>query len=271
MSARQIDLRGGRRLGLTGLGDPLARRLVILFHPMPGSGDFDPDPAVTRHWGVHVLGFDRPGYGSSDPVSSSTEARFTLFADDLHTYLSRAEMIARTDEATDFGAVGVVGWGVGGLAAAAFAARHPQAVDRLVLIDTPYRPQLSRYPERSGMTDLCVTGDEPTGPAGAAHRVARMLESSRSQRSAGTEFDRRAVRRFPYCELRHITADTILIYGTEHPLVSASADGHPLSRRIRGSRVIRASGSRALAISAHWERVLAHVAPHHGDVPASLR
>ena len=110
MADRQITTSSGHRMGLTTYGDPIADRLVVMFHPMPGSGTFDPSPDATHHWGVHMLAPDRPGYGSSDPIRDGELASFARHAKDIATYLRSVEKDARAASDTDFGTVGVIGW-----------------------------------------------------------------------------------------------------------------------------------------------------------------
>ena len=64
MTHHIVELRDGRHVGVTGLGDPEADRLVLMCHPSPGAGGFDPDPPATSTAGVRIITLDRPGYGS---------------------------------------------------------------------------------------------------------------------------------------------------------------------------------------------------------------
>jgi pimeloyl-ACP methyl ester carboxylesterase len=47
---------------------------IVLCHPAPGSGAFDPGPATTWSRDVTLLAIDRPGYGRSDPMPSGAWA-----------------------------------------------------------------------------------------------------------------------------------------------------------------------------------------------------
>jgi pimeloyl-ACP methyl ester carboxylesterase len=120
-----IGLRDGRRLAMHCPAEGTTGRTVVLCHPAPGSGAFDPDPEATWSRGVTLLSPDRPGYGSSDP--SPPGAGGFAAADDLAEALDRLGT----------GPVGLAGWSAGGLVALALAARRPDLVDRLVLIATP--------------------------------------------------------------------------------------------------------------------------------------
>ncbi|GAA1465542.1 alpha/beta fold hydrolase [Microbacterium thalassium] len=255
MTDRLVTGASGRRLGITVLGDPAADRTIALFAPMPGAAGFDPDPLETRRAGVRVVTVDRPGYGGSEPLELGELASFGRHADDVATQLRTA--------VGPGGVVGVVGWGVGGLAAAALAGRHPDLVDRLVLVDVPAgaRPGDVEAPYAPG--DLCIEPDEPalTLRAGLGRRVERMLEDAAEQDGAGFAFDRSALRSRDWAEtLGRIQADTVLLYGDGHPLVSAAVDGARLNRRIPFSRVVRVPDATGLAIGAVWGRILAHVA-----------
>src|SRR5205814_911319 len=99
----------------------------IWCHGAPGSGRFDPDPEETAARGVTLVGIDRPGYGRSTPVEPGTWATVAGAADD----------IAAVVRGLDGGPVGVAGWSAGGRVALALAARHPDLVDRVVVIATP--------------------------------------------------------------------------------------------------------------------------------------
>ncbi|MFE9424531.1 alpha/beta fold hydrolase [Kitasatospora sp. NPDC006697] len=56
----------GRTLAVQSFGDP-AGRPVFLLHGTPGSRvGPTPRPTVLYHLGVHLISFDRPGYGGSD-------------------------------------------------------------------------------------------------------------------------------------------------------------------------------------------------------------
>jgi pimeloyl-ACP methyl ester carboxylesterase len=102
--------------------------VVLLCHSAPGSGAFDPDPAVRAARGVRLVSLDRPGYGGSDPVKDGFSTVGGA-ADDAAALL--AEVLAPGTTA------GVAGWSAGGRVALALAARHPQLVGRVGVIAAP--------------------------------------------------------------------------------------------------------------------------------------
>ena len=265
MTSRQITTSSGTRLGITGYGDPASGRLVVLFHPAPGASRFDPDPAATRHWGVRLLGIERPGYGASDPAGKAPS--FVRFADDVAEYLRRIETNAEQIGTVPFHSVGAVGWGVGAIAAAVLAARHPRQVDALLLVDAPADARLDDLHAPFQLADLGI-GDEPA--AEAAHpdilrRVGRMLDDAGRQGEAGIDFDRAALDADDWKDrLGGIDVPTVLVYGDDHPFVRADRDGAWLSDRIPSARVVRVPDVAGLAVGAVWSRILTHVAPEHG-------
>nr|WP_241747843.1 alpha/beta fold hydrolase [Microbacterium aquimaris] len=256
----------GRSLGVTGFGDPIARRIVVLCHPAPGTGGFDPDPTVTAQWGVRMVALDRPGYGASEPWRPGERPSFTTHADDLAQHLSRIGAGSERLEGIDIGSVGVVGWGVGGHAALALASRHPRLVGRLALIDTPSPETASRAVDPAvpfSFADIGFAPREPAyGESGTGRRLRRMLTAAAVQGGAGVQGDRAALDDHDWWRsVRDIEAETLLVYGDEHPTVSARVDGRRLRRRLRRSRVVRVAGGTGLSVSTHWPSILNHVAP----------
>ncbi|WP_431278286.1 alpha/beta fold hydrolase [Leifsonia poae] len=137
MANLTFTLESGRRVGITTLGDPSADRLVVFCHSAPGSSNFDPDPGVSSTRDVHIIAIDRPGYGSSDPLPFGTAPSIPRYADDIAEYLATVRR-----EESELGVVrprtvGIAGWSAGGRVALAFAARHPELVDRVAIIATP--------------------------------------------------------------------------------------------------------------------------------------
>ena len=135
MPGRLVDV-GGRRLHLscTGAGAPT----VVL---LPGAGDVSPRwgwiaPAVARSTRVCV--WDRAGRGWSDDASGPQDG--AALATDLHTLLDRAPIA---------GPVVLAGHSFGGLSALVYAARYPDRVAGMVLLDatsTEMFTRLRTYP-----------------------------------------------------------------------------------------------------------------------------
>ncbi|MGO4592641.1 alpha/beta hydrolase [Leifsonia sp. 2TAF2] len=137
MADRTFTLRSGRVLGLTGLGDPDAERLVVFCHPAPGSSVFDPDPDASADRRAHIVAIDRPGYGSSDPWPAGSWPSIVQAADDIAEYIRSVVVAESVIGVTRPRTVGVAGWSAGGRVALAVAARHPQLVDRVAIVGTP--------------------------------------------------------------------------------------------------------------------------------------
>ncbi|MDQ1583776.1 MAG: hypothetical protein QOF36_1830 [Microbacteriaceae bacterium] len=136
MANIQYELSSGRKLGITGMGNPKASRVIVFCHAAPGSSVFDPDPVTSASRDVHILAFDRPGYGSSDPLPPGRWPTIAQSADDIAEYLYHARITAQ-NLGGDVPAVGAVGWSAGGRVALALAARHPGLVDRVAVLATP--------------------------------------------------------------------------------------------------------------------------------------
>jgi pimeloyl-ACP methyl ester carboxylesterase len=122
MPGRLIDV-GGHRLHLscTGAGTPT----VVL---EPGAGEMSSNlgwiaPAVARDTRVCV--YDRAGRGWSEPASTAQDG--AQIATDLHTLLQRAHVP---------GPYVVAGHSFGGLYVLSFAARYPDEVAGMVLVDS---------------------------------------------------------------------------------------------------------------------------------------
>lgn len=300
MADRQFILESGRSLGLSAFGDPVARRLVVLCHPTPGAGGFDPDPLITGPWGVHLLQLDRPGYGISSPLTEGEEVSVEARADDLAEYLDRSESAARSTQRVDFGAVGVVGWGSGGAVALSLAARHPDLVDRLTIVSTPSpkrrKPvdpdsfaaefwkvghhhtiadiqQAIEVLPSTGFEALGIAPDDPAfssgsdlEEAGLRSRLARMLDESSTQGTLGLAGDLLALQDHAWADdLAKVTASVQLVYGTADPVADVG-DARWFAKRLADAEVIEVEGAGRLAIVTAWERILQHVAPDHGGI-----
>ncbi|QYF74461.1 alpha/beta fold hydrolase [Cryobacterium sp. PAMC25264] len=241
----------------------------------PGAGEFDPDPTATARWGVHLVMLDRPGYGATPPHEDDEPHTVQHRADDLAEFLDLSERTARTAGHTDYGSVGVIGWGTGGMVALSLAARYPDLVDKVAVVNTasPSAAALrSITPPPFTRWSLGVTPDDPAlVKMGLDNRLDRMLTEAGLQGSAGVDCDRRMLSDSEWTkDLGNIQADVKLIYGDGDTTVTLG-DGKWYRRRIPRARTVRVPQGGALTIASHWTRILAHVAPRHGGLSAAER
>ncbi|WP_223692198.1 alpha/beta hydrolase [Leifsonia poae] len=182
-----FTLESGRKLGVTTSGNPAAERIVVFCHPAPGSSTFDPDPTVSAAREVHILAFDRPGYGSSDPLPVDEWPSVTGPADDIAEYL-RAMM--RDEAASGIvrrRTIGIVGWSAGGRTALAFAARHPDLVDRVAIVATPAPNEAVQWidPPLQAMSDQLATLPPDAAVAELTGMLAGQVDAVRAADDAG--------------------------------------------------------------------------------------
>jgi pimeloyl-ACP methyl ester carboxylesterase len=109
-----IRLPDGRTLAYAEWGDLLGRP-VFLFHGMPGSRLFFPDPQVATGSGVRAITVDRPGMGGSDPQPGHVVADWPADVVELAGALGLDRF-------------GVVGWSAGTPYAFACAALIPEGL-----------------------------------------------------------------------------------------------------------------------------------------------
>lgn len=297
MSDRVIPLRDGRRLGVNGLGDPAAGRVVVVCHPAPGAGAFDPDPAVTSSWGVHLVAPDRPGYGSSTALPLGVRPLIGHRADEIAEMLGRMIEHAEQSGRAPFRRVGVVGWSAGGRVALALAARHPGLVDRVAVVAAPapdsavgwvpdrlreVNAELLRLPVPEAKERLrgLLAEQAPTGTAGVEvlangeadasalerpglrGRVERMLTQAYEQGTAGVADDVLSYAGDDWgFDLHRVEASTLLVYGAQDP-VAPSAHGRWYRRHLPHAHLSVVPRSGHLVIATAWRAVLEHVDPH---------
>lgn len=145
MAGELIDVDGhGMHLSCTGTGSPT----VVL---EPGAGAMSSNlgwitPAVARDTRVCV--YDRPGRGWSEPTDTPQDG--TRVATDLHTLLHAANVP---------GPYVLAGHSFGGLYVLTFAARYPQEVAGMVLIDStsPSSPASEDQPSSSAVSSTVIT------------------------------------------------------------------------------------------------------------------
>ena len=264
-------------------------RVVVFCHSAPGAGSFDPDPAETRVQNVRLVSVDRPGYGGSDPVLAGEWATVASAADDLATVL-----VSLSSER-----VGVVGWSAGGRVALALAARHPDLVDRLVVLATPapdaevpwiapgQRDELERLRgkapeeahaelrERLGR----VVPEDPYSPealwllaAGSADeaalrvdgvqaRLGEMLRAAFVQGARGLAADIAGYCLQPWgFEPEAVRAKTLLLYGSRDALADPR-HGRWWQSRLPDARLEVVPEAGHMLVVPMWSRVLSHLAP----------
>ena len=246
------ELRDGRHLGITGLGDPDATRLVIFCHPSPGSGGFDPDPTLTSNSEVRIIAHDRPGYGSTDLVESERPPMGAWIAD-LDEYLRLTEANADAVSTIDFGRVSVIGWGLGAMYAAALAATYPEQFGRLALIE-PTAPTKERR-DTDGPVDVRLEDRDALarlhGHLGAVDRLDAMLATDDA--TAGMDFDKKVMADDSWLPtLNDIMAETMIVCGSD-------ADWY--AERIPGASRTTGSADPTATIVERWPEVLQFMKP----------
>lgn len=288
----QVDLvllDDGRRVAVHRLAEGDTGRTLVLCHPAPGSGMFDPQPEQTWARGVTLLAADRPGYAQSEPVPDTEWAGVGAAADDLAVVLERL----------DSGPVGVAGWSAGGRVALALAARRPELVDRVVVLGTPapheqlpwlprdqqeqldrlrgHAPEVVHAALRKQLAPLLAldhsaddalsllavspADDIALAQPGARAQLAQMLEAAFVQGAAGLASDIAG-----YCLQdwgfvpEAVQAKTLLLYGSRDP-IAASRHGSWWQKRLPNARLEVVPGAGHLLIFLMWQRVLSHLAP----------
>jgi pimeloyl-ACP methyl ester carboxylesterase len=211
---------------VTGSGPPL-----ILLHGLSGSG---------RWWGRNVPAFadsfrtytvDLPGFGASRGVRWS---RLDDIADHLADWLA--------DEGLP--KAHVVGHSLGGAVAARLAARHPERVDRLVLVDAAIRLRGTRTIARPAPAVRTIG----RGSLGFAPLLVRDLLRCHPWSFVAATVD--ALQTDWERHLRRISAPTLVIWG-ERDAITPLAFGHEIAEIISGARLI------TMAEAGHnpmWER-----------------
>ena len=147
-----MDTNGSQRVGVNGIelgyetygsGDPL-----ILLHGGFGSVEMFGQNVELLATGREVVGVDLQSHGRSP--ASDREMRFETMADDV------AELI----RALGFERAAVMGFSLVGAVALRTGIQHPEVVERLVLVSTPFR-RAGWYPEMTAGMD--AMGPESAG------------------------------------------------------------------------------------------------------------
>jgi pimeloyl-ACP methyl ester carboxylesterase len=298
---RVVTLENGRRLGVRGFGDPAATRIVLFCHPAPGSSGFDPDPLVTDSWAVHLLGVDRPGYGTSDPLPDDVPPRIVDRAEDMDAYLTQIRTEAESTGRRAPRSVGAVGWSAGGRIALALAARHPELVDRVAIVGTPapnsavewipkpyaeMNARLATLPvaqarqELRGMLAAQVPTSAEPDPAllgateadaealdhpGALNRVHHMLAEAYQQGAIGVADDILSYATDDWgFDLADVRAPVLLVYGAADATVP-SAHGRWYRQQLPDATLTVVPNAGHLAIIPAWREILEHLSPERGE------
>ncbi len=120
-TARQAQLKDGRRLGFAEYGDP-AGKPVFLFHDLWGNRTLrHPDDSILSRLGIRLIGIDRPGFG----LSTRKPGRGLMDVVDDIMLLSKALKIDH---------FAVLGYSAGGPYALAAAYRFPEIVTRCAVV-----------------------------------------------------------------------------------------------------------------------------------------
>jgi len=278
MAGTRIRGASGRMMGLFASGDPIADRLVLLFHPTPGSATFDPDPIVTSRWGLHLAAIDRPGYGSSDPLDDPSEASMQELVEDMATFIGDTMHNADTISRSDYTKVGLIGWGTGAAVAAAVAERHPERVDRLAIVSAPGERDVRKAARRAliapqSIEALHVDPDDPAleSRLGLRNRLERMITEAYLHGKAGIEADRYLMSDASWSrDLGTIRADTALFYGARDDFADED-DAAWWQEHLPSATLHLAPRSGHLVLATEWEAILQHVAPNHGSIAEQYR
>ncbi|MFT4293913.1 MAG: alpha/beta hydrolase [Micropruina sp.] len=264
-------------------------RVILLCHPTPCAGGFDPSPRLTAERGVTLISPDRAGYGFSEPRPENSWARVDTAADDLAHLLDHHNLSR----------VGVAGWGLGGWVACALAARRPELVERLCIFGAPMGgTDLSHLPDS---VRAALGGLEAADPLEAARaltrplepytdvvnqfapldffggvaidqeavaadlrpdgRIAAMSRAALRQGAGGFAAEVAGFHLRPWgFEPTEVMAKTLLLYGNKDPVV-ANRHAHWWHKCLPDSRAEMAPGAGALTIVRLWKRALSHLAP----------
>ncbi len=265
-------------------------RVVVLFHPAPGAGLFDPDPEATATGRVTLLEIDRPGYGASEPLAGGDWATVDSAAD---------EAAAILDE-RGYRSVGVAGWSAGGRIALALAARRSDLVDRVAVVATPapheevpwipvevaaavdalrdlpvdvvqaamaeqlggFAAAVAEHPE-AGLEMLGASDADRAAMAlpGAAERLAALLSAAFAQGTRGLVSDMAGYTLRPWgFEPADVAAETLLLYGSADP-IAGPAHGEWWRGQLPNSHLEVVPDAGHLLVMPMWSRVLSHIGP----------
>ena len=122
-TARQAQLKDGRRLGFAEYGDPDGQP-VFMFHDLWGNRtQRHPDDTILKQLGIRLIGMDRPGYG----MSTRKPNRSLMDVVDDTMLLAKGMSIKR---------FAVLGYSAGAPYALACAYRFPEIVTRCSVVSS---------------------------------------------------------------------------------------------------------------------------------------
>ncbi len=214
---RQALRHAGGRLSYREAGSGPA---IVFLHGLLGSSDswVCQFRGLARHY--RVVAWDAPGYGDSDTVEPSA----AVFADALEALLGHLGAAA----------VCLVGHSMGGVVATVAAARHRDAIGRLVLscthagyADDPASPPSAKLLQR--ISDLETMGGDAYGRQRARDMVAPGTSSAVIDLAAGIAAQTRpvglfaATRMLQFADARpcygKLDLPTLVLFGAEDPVV----------------------------------------------------
>lgn len=251
---------GGRRLRLRQVGDPAAPPVLFLHGIMGHRRDWD---VLIDALGVsrHVLALDQRGHGESDHAPSY---RVDELADDAIELVDTLEV----------GPVALIGHSMGAMAAVVAAARRPDLVRTLVLVDMV--PEIVRSDFASQMpamfdaladarydtVDAAVDEWQATNPL--ADRALLRNYVDHALRHDGTAlrwgFDARGLRDFSqqtepadlWAAIDAVSCPTLVVRGEHSPLTTRAGVAE-LARRVGDGTVVEIpGGGHDLGVEQPW-------------------
>jgi pimeloyl-ACP methyl ester carboxylesterase len=135
---------------------------IVLCHPAPGSGRFDPDPEHTDEAGMLIISPDRQGYGNS--AMTGEVPTIAQAGNDILTALDHLGVESAH----------AAGWSAGGRVAMWLAAHHPERVRSLAVVATPApNHEVSWIPEEQ----VAMIEGMRSDPGGAVATMSHMFDS----------------------------------------------------------------------------------------------
>lgn len=250
MTHHAVEARDGRRLGITGLGEPAATRAAVLCHTAPGSSDFDPDPIATERSGLHIVAIDRPGYGASDRYQG--EPQLDQWIGDVADYLDGIAPRSEHSSGVEVDVVGAIGIGYGCFYAAALAVADPGRIRRLALVAPPVPMHRSDPP-----WDPALTVDRPIDPmSGLLDRRQSAIDAADGY---GIGADQILLADPGWgARVRHAaTAEAVVFVGDSPEDAAAARWWH---RHLHGAAIRHGTGTGVAMVRDAWGEALAHLA-----------